>query len=216
MDTSLDTSRDTQPDTPPGLVRSAGRAALGGGVLGLVSLVVVIAGETRDGSGFMSTTAAALAGWAGFVAAALLVVGLIGLAVRHAGVLPAAGRGALLLLGLATALTVGASSTLALVVPTLADRAPDLVEDPPTAVPPTFIFSGLVMGGLRDRARGGAAPRRGRADDPHHAPDRRWRGDDGAAAVAVLPAVAGRGAARARSGAAEVVRVRVTQGSLSP
>jgi hypothetical protein len=49
-------------------------------------------------------------------------------------------------LGFATAMTVGASSTLALVVPTLADEAPGLVADPPAAVPPTFIFSGFVMG----------------------------------------------------------------------
>lgn len=146
-----------------GLVRGAGRTAIAGGVLGLASLVTVLAGEASQGEDFMGTTGAALAGWAGFAAGALLVVGLIGVAVRYADVLTAAGRLSLLGLGFASAVTVGASATLALVVPTLADRAPALVEDPPAGVPPTFIFSGLVMGisaivlalGLR---RSGAAP----------------------------------------------------------
>lgn len=128
------------------LVARAGRAAIAGGVLGLVSLGTVLAGEISQGEDFMTTVAAQLAGWAGFVASALLMVGLLGVAVRYGAVLSCAGRWALLVLGFATAMTIGASSTLALVVPTLADKAPTLVNDPPAAVPPTFIFSGLVMG----------------------------------------------------------------------
>ena len=150
-------------DGTQGLVAGAGRAAVVGGVLGLGSLVAVLAGEVREGESFMGTTVAQLAGWAGFVASALLVVGLLGVAVRYGSLLSGAGRGALLVLGFATAITVGASSTLALVVPTLADKAPELVSEPPAAVPPTFILSGLMMGvcaivlavGLR---RTGAAP----------------------------------------------------------
>jgi len=94
----------------------------------------------------MGTAVAELAGWAGFIASALLMVGLLGLAVRYGAVLSGAGRVVLLVLSFATAITVGASSTLALVVPTLAEKTPELVSDPPAAVPPTFIFSGLVMG----------------------------------------------------------------------
>lgn len=147
-----------------GLALGAGRAAIAGGVLGLGSLVAVLVGEGTKGTDFMGTPAAALAGWAGFVASALLMVGLVGVAVRFGAVLAGAGRAALLVLSFATAMTVGASSTLALVVPALVDRMPELVSDPPAAVPPTFIFSGLVMGvcaivlavGLR---RTGAAPR---------------------------------------------------------
>jgi hypothetical protein len=128
-------------------VRAAGRASLAGGVLGLASLAAVLGGETTLGmDGFAGSGLAVAAGWAGFVAAGLLVVGLLGVAVRFAGDLSAAGRTALLVLGFATAVTVGAASTMALVVPTLADRAPELIENPPTAIPPTFIFSGLVMG----------------------------------------------------------------------
>lgn len=128
-------------------VLGAGRASLVGGVLGLCSLVAVIAGEGAMGmDDFAGSGLAAAAGWAGFVAAALLVVGLVGLAVRHAAVLSGAGRAALGVLVFATALTVGAASTTALVVPTLAAQAPELIESPPTPVPPTFIFSGLVMG----------------------------------------------------------------------
>ena len=128
-------------------VRGAGRASLAGGVLGLASLVGVFGGEITLGmDGFAGSGLAIALGWAGFVACGLLVVGLMGLAVRHAADLPVASRAALLVLGFATAITVGAASTMALVVPTLADRAPGLIEDPPTAIPPTFIFSGLVMG----------------------------------------------------------------------
>jgi len=128
-------------------VRGAGLASLAGGALGLVSLVAVLGGETALGmDGFAGSELAMAAGWAGFVASCLLVVGVVGLAVRYAGDLTAAGRAALLLLGFATAMTVGAASTMALVVPTLADRAPELIENPPASIPPTFILSGLVMG----------------------------------------------------------------------
>ena len=128
-------------------VRGAGRASLAGGVLGLASLAGVLGGEMALGmDDFAGSGLAIVAGWAGFVASGLLVVGLLGVAVRHAGDLSAVGRTALLVLGFATAMTVGAASTMALVVPTLADRAPDLIENPPTPIPPTFIFSGVVMG----------------------------------------------------------------------
>lgn len=133
-------------DTRDGIVVGAGRASLAGGVLGLASLGTVLVGEVMKGTDFMETTAALLAGWAGFVAASLMAVGLLGVAVRYAAVLSAAGRVALLVLGFATAVTVGASSTLALVVPSLVDRMPELVSDPPAGVPPTFILSGLAMG----------------------------------------------------------------------
>jgi len=129
-----------------GMVATAGRAAVAGGVLALASLGTVLVGEGTLGTDFMGTAAAVLAGWAGFVASALLVVGLMGVAVRYGAAVPVAGRWALLVLGFATAMTVGASSTLALVVPTLVDRMPALVAEPPAAVPPTFVLSGLVMG----------------------------------------------------------------------
>ena len=90
-------------DTQDGLVVGAGRAAVAGGVLGLASLVTVLVGEVTKGTGFMDTTAAALAGWAGFLAASLMVVGLLGVAARHAAALSATGRVALLVLGFATA-----------------------------------------------------------------------------------------------------------------
>ena len=147
------------------LVRATGVAAVVSGGLGLASLAAVMVGEaTRGADDFMGSTSAHLAGWASFVAACLLAVGLLGVAVRHAADLAAAGRAALLVLGFATAVTVGATSTLALVVPTLADRAPDIANDPPVAVPVTFIVSGLVSGicalvvavGLR---RSGLVPR---------------------------------------------------------
>lgn len=130
-----------------GLVLMAGRAAIAGGVLGLISLAGVIGGEVALGmDDFAGSWVAVAAGWTGFVAAGLLVVGLMGVAARHARDLSTTSCSALLVLGFATAMTVGASSTMALVVPTLADHAPGLIEDPPSAVPPTFILSGLVMG----------------------------------------------------------------------
>lgn len=127
-------------------VRSAGLAAITGGVLGLAALVTVLVIETQAGDNMMSSPGATLAGWASFLAASLLAVGLLGVAVRYVGVLSTAGRSALLLLTFTTAITVGATSTLALVVPDLLDRMPDLVNNPPAAVPPTFILSGLASG----------------------------------------------------------------------
>lgn len=134
-------------DSTQAFAQQAGRSAIVAGVLGLVSLVAVIAGEVSLGmDGFAESGLAIAAGWSAFAASALLVVGLLGLGVRYVDLLSAAGRTALLVLTLATAVTVGATSTMALVVPAAAQRAPDLVANPPMVVPPTFIFSGLVMG----------------------------------------------------------------------
>jgi hypothetical protein len=129
-----------------GFVRSTGIAAIFGGVLALTALVAVFVIEARADDNMMSAPGAMAAGWASFVAASLLAVGLLGVAVRYTTVLSSAGRIALILLGFATAITVGATSTLALVVPYLLERTPDIVHNPPAAVPPTFILSGLVSG----------------------------------------------------------------------
>lgn len=129
------------------MVRTTGVAAVAGGVLAVAALGAVTVGEaTRGADDFMDSAAAPLAGWASFVGAALLAVGLMGVAVRYAPELGAVGRAALLVLGFATAVTAGAMGTLALVVPVLADRAPEIASDPPVAVPATFILSGLVSG----------------------------------------------------------------------
>lgn len=128
-------------------VRAAGTAAVAGGVLGVAALGAVILGETTRGAdAFMGSGTAQLAGWASFAGAGLLAVGLMGLAVRYAAGLSAVGRAALLLLGFATAVTAGAMGTLALVVPALADRAPEIASEPPVAVPATFILSGFASG----------------------------------------------------------------------
>lgn len=129
-----------------GFVRSTGIAAIVGGVLALTALVAVFVIEARADDNMMSSPGAMAAGWASFVAASLLAVGLLGVAVRYISVLSSAGRISLILLGFATAITVGATSTLALVVPYLLERTPDIVNNPPGAVPPTFILSGLVSG----------------------------------------------------------------------
>lgn len=129
-----------------GFVRATGLASILGGVLALGSLVTVFVIEANSSDNMMNSAAAVPAGWASFVAASLLAVGLLGVAVRYVGVLSGAGRAALLVLGFATAITIGATATLALVVPELLDRMPDIVENPPASVPPTFILSGLVSG----------------------------------------------------------------------
>lgn len=115
-------------------------------MVALVSLVLVLGGEVARGADFMGSPPAVLGGWLSFVAAALLMVGVSGLAVRFTAGLSAAGVAGLAVLSFATAMTVGAASTLALVVPTLADKAPSIAADPPAAVPATFILSGLAMG----------------------------------------------------------------------
>lgn len=117
-----------------------------GGVLATIALITVLVIEALATDGRMSAAGATAAGWASFLAAAFLIVGLLGLTVRYVGILPTIGRTALLALGFATAITIGATSTLALVVPTLLGRMPDLVDNPPPAIPLTFIISGLISG----------------------------------------------------------------------
>lgn len=124
----------------------AAAASTAGGVVALGSLVAVLVGEARGADEFMASTGAKLAGMAGFLGAALLVVGVVGFAVRYLVVLGPAGRVAVAVLTFATAVTTGSAATLALVVPYVADDLPGLVTDPPGVVPPSFIFSGLVMG----------------------------------------------------------------------
>ena len=119
------------------------RAASAAGALATIGLVGVVAGEVVVGSDFMETASAQLLGWCGFAAACALVLGVAGLGGRLSTAREHAWW-SLLLLG--TAVTTGGAATLALVVPTLADRAPELATDPPAAVPATFIVSGIVMG----------------------------------------------------------------------
>lgn len=128
------------------LVRTTRRAATGGGLLATASLVMVLGGEVARGADFMGSRLAVVAGWAGFAGACLLVVGLVGVVVRYAATLGRGGRLALLVLTGASTVAAAAASTLALVVPTIVDRAPAIAEDPPLAVPVTFVLSGLVMG----------------------------------------------------------------------
>lgn len=131
---------------PPTLVSAGKVASLASGLVAVASLVIVFANEATRGQDWVTTGWASLAGWGSFIGACLLVVGVIGLAVRFSDDLSRAGRFALVGLGFTGAVTAGAMSTLALVVPDLADRMPDITTDPPAAVPPTFILSGLAMG----------------------------------------------------------------------
>jgi hypothetical protein len=131
---------------PPTLMRAGKVASLGSGWLAVTALIIVFANEATRGQDWVATGWASLAGWASFIGACLLVVGLIGLAVRFSDDLSSAGMWALAGLGFTGAVTAGAMSTLALVVPDLAHRMPDITTNPPAAVPPTFILSGLAMG----------------------------------------------------------------------
>lgn len=126
---------------------SGAGAALLAGLAGLAAFVIAVVGELTQGmDDFMRTDAAIVGGWLGFGSVCLLVVALAALAVEAAPALTAIGRTALQVLTFATAVTAGAAATLALVVPTLVDELPSLVNDPPAAVPMTFILGGLAMG----------------------------------------------------------------------
>jgi hypothetical protein len=137
-------------------------AATVAGALATVGMAGAIIGEVVVGTDFMETTAAQLLGWASFAAACAMVLGVAGLGSRLRTSGEQTWWGVLLL---ATAATTGAAATLALIVPALADKAPDLANNPPAAVPATFILSGVVMGvsgillALRVRAADPGLPR---------------------------------------------------------
>lgn len=130
----------------PEILRLTRSAALAGGVLATVSMVGVLTGEILLGEDFMGSTAAQLIGWATFAAVGALTLGIAGIGVALTSVLSAAMTRVWGVLLLATAGATGGAATLALVVPTVAERLPGLAADPPAAVPATFIISGLVMG----------------------------------------------------------------------
>lgn len=128
-------------------IRMTGQTSVAGGVVAFGALVTVLAGEAMLGpDDFMTSAGALAAGWAGFVGAALFSVGLVGFAVVLVPGLTRVGRTALGVLVFAQAITTGSMATLALVVPHIAERLPEFVAEPPAAVPPTFIFSGIVSG----------------------------------------------------------------------
>lgn len=127
------------------ITSTARTAAIAAGAIGLVAATLAIGGEVTQGTDFMGSPLAAVAGWLSFASPALLVVALVGVAVRWSGHLGRGGATALLVLAFATAATVGAAATLALIVPALVDIAPEMAVSPPAAVPATFILSGLVM-----------------------------------------------------------------------
>lgn len=128
-----------------GIARGAAFAAA---VTGAVSLVLALGGEIVLGEQFMVSPVSTVAGWLGYIGAALLALGIAGFVLRFVRELPAGAvvAAAVMLFATATAITVGSSGTLALIVPALADAAPELATSPPAVVPATFILSGAVMG----------------------------------------------------------------------
>lgn len=128
------------------ILRWTRSAALAGGIVATVSMVGVLVGEFGMGEDFMGSAPAQLLGWATFAAAGALVLGIAGIGAAGARSLSAAMTGAWAVLLLATVAATGGAATLALVVPTIAERLPELAADPPASVPATFIISGLVMG----------------------------------------------------------------------
>ena len=139
------TEKNEQLDHP--IAGAARTAAWAGGVSGLASLALVIGGETVQGPDeFMEGWLAALSGWLGFASACLLVLAIAGTAARFGTAVGVGGRRGLVVMQLAAAVTAGAAATLPLVVTNLVDRAPEIVNDPPAAVPATFIASGLALG----------------------------------------------------------------------
>ena len=121
-------------------------AAYSAGVTGAASLVLALGSEIVGGETLMDSPVATLAGWLGYIGAALLVLGIAGFIVRFTRELPAGAVVAASVMLFATAITVGSSATLALLVPSLAEAAPELAASPPAVVPATFILSGAVMG----------------------------------------------------------------------
>lgn len=134
--------------TPTHLTRTGRIAGLLSGATGLVSLVLVLGTETTSGDDMTSGSLGLLivAGSLTFASACLLVVAVMGLASGWGGSVSRSGAAVMGVMGLAAAAGAAAASTVALVVPVLVDRMPDLVENPPAAVPALFLVSGAVLG----------------------------------------------------------------------
>lgn len=116
-----------------------------GGILGTLSLVSVFTGEASMGSGFAGSSQATLTGWASFGGSIAVLAALTGLFVATGAQARAGAAAAFLFALLGGIVSVAANGTLALVVPTLAERLPDLIANPPTAIPAATILGGLTM-----------------------------------------------------------------------
>ena len=126
----------------------ARRSALVAGVLGTVSMLGVIGGEVAMGEDFIGSMLATFSGWSGFASSALFVLAITGVlagAARVPGERTRA-RAAAWVLQLGATVMCSAAATLPLVVVGTHDRYPDLVNEPPTAVPATYILSSFVIG----------------------------------------------------------------------
>lgn len=137
--------RQTHGEAEP-VAALARRAAQVAGVTGLLALAGVMVGETTLGEDFTGSPLAAAAGWLVFLSTGLLVLGITGLLVGPARAAGAGGRRAAWAMQLAAAAFSAASATLPLVVIGTHDRYPDLVNEPPVAIPATFILSGVALG----------------------------------------------------------------------
>lgn len=121
-------------------------AASLGGLLSLAVIVTVLAGEAIHGADFLLTSIARLAGFAALAAVSLLVVGIVGVAIRFAPVLSATGRVAVIVVMLAASVTVAVEGTYALVLIDVVARIPEIVENPPAAIQAAFPAGRFALG----------------------------------------------------------------------
>lgn len=122
--------------------------AVSGAVFAILAFALVVINEATS-QGEVQSMASAKADAAGILSllgAVALLVSVVALFVRTGKELPAGGGIAFLVVLLGAALTTASVGTLALVVPHLAENAPEIALNPPALVPATFIVSGLVMG----------------------------------------------------------------------
>lgn len=137
---------DTGGPGPAGaVVELARRAAFASGLTGLLGLVAVVGGEVGFGRDFIGTPLAAAAGWTDFASTCLLVLGVTGLLASPVVAGVAGARRAAWAMQLAATLMAGAAATLPLVVVGTHERYPDLVDEPPVAVPATYILAGFAL-----------------------------------------------------------------------
>lgn len=127
------------------VVKVAQKAALGAGITGALSVVGVIGGEVAMGEDFVGSLLSVVAGWLGFASTCLLALGITGLLVWPALTSGRGARGSAWVMQFATTVMGGCAATLPLVVVGTHERFPELVNEPPVAVPATYILSGLTL-----------------------------------------------------------------------
>ena len=146
MSSSIQHSRVGETSGLRAMIDATSVAAFLSGLISVAVIITVLSGEAIHGGDYLLSSTARFAGISALAAAALLVVGILGVAIRFASVLSPTGRVAIIAVTLAAALTVAVEGTYGLILIDVMARIPEIAETPPAALEVAFPAARFTLG----------------------------------------------------------------------